>query len=306
MKKHILLMIVVALSTHVMAENMPSICKDLVDVDLRKKILEPNDKIKSGLYDINNDGIEEKVVIGSLGREQNPVGLYLHNKETNDYISYEPYEHVRFDESLEVFHYHDKYYIQHYYTRVKKIPTYITYINSKNKEIPICKFKSVQKLIPKEHNTTFDCNALHKRYKEGKSVIFDIPSKFKFDVTREYGLNTKRTTIGNIAYFDYNNDGVKEYVQEFEDKYTMQHSYRLIEDNMKTLIDNDTVSREYNRAWLRYQDKVYFVNGFLDSVSRPISIGIIDKNTSKEVCFYDYLVKFTLDENITKQLKKYK
>ena len=46
MKKHILLIIFVAFSTHVMAENMPSICKDLVNVDLRKKILEPNDKIK--------------------------------------------------------------------------------------------------------------------------------------------------------------------------------------------------------------------------------------------------------------------
>ena len=81
-------MIVVALSTHVMAENMPSICKDLVDVDLRKKILEPNDKIKSGLYDINNDGIEEKVVIDSL-RGELPLELSLYNKKTN--ITYDCY-----------------------------------------------------------------------------------------------------------------------------------------------------------------------------------------------------------------------
>jgi len=301
MKKNILRIIVVAFSTHVMAENMPSVCQDLVNVDLHKKTLEPNDKIKSGLYDINNDGIEEKVVIDSL-REELPLELSLYNKKTNNSIFYGAYEHVRFDESLEVFNYHNKYYIQHYRTKAKTSPTYVTYINSENKEIPICKFKNVKKLILKEDNTTFDklkCNALLKRYKEGESVIFDIPSKFKFDVTRKYGFYAQKTHIGNIAYFDYNNDGYKEYVQLFQDKYGTYLFYREIKDNMKILMDNVGLDVA-NNIWLRYQDKVYFVNGKIDSLNNLIAIGMIEDNRNKLVCTYDLNIEVTVDRNQTK------
>jgi len=305
MKNSIIFLVLIVLNVFAQANEISEICQNLlISKKLNKDILKPIGKID--IYDINGDGIDEKVVIDSL-REDLPFSLSIYdNEHSKNMVSVELYEEVRFDEGIQVFHHQDKYYILHYRTKKNIVPTYLTYINSKNIEIPKCKFRNEKKLILKENNTSI-CKTLLKRYKKTGTIIFDIPSKFKFDVTkskREYGFNPTKTTIGNMAYFDFNNNGVKEYVQLFEGVYDSKIFYKIIEKkDMKILTNNENL-KAATGEWLRYQDKVYFVNGYIENINKPLFIGLIDNNISKAVCTYAVDTEIMLDINQTKSFFK--
>lgn len=305
----------IGLMINVSANNVTiqqPICQDFLNLELRKEMTVPMKENKSILIDINNDGQDENVTLNTdIAHDTNiwynSLSYPQQYKTTTDL-------ELRWFRGQQVLLYNNHYYIA-YFETIKKIkPKYITSIDimkDKNIEHAICKFKNKEKLILSKESNASLCTNLLKKYKKDKKdkiIIFDIPSKFKFESTKtsnDYGVNPKKTIIGNIAYFDFNNDTVKEYVQLFEGRYNgMKHYKKINKEEMKLIDMRNGGLSDVKGEWLRYQDKVYFVNGSISSIDYPISIGLIEHNTSKNVCTYRISSDIRLDINQTKSLIK--
>jgi hypothetical protein len=256
---------------------------------------------RTGNYDINGDGIDEKVVINSY---EVRADLSLYNSETNALINYVNYEPTLFSGSLKVFAYQNSYYIVYYYDGKYLEPIYMTSIDSKNIENAICKFKNTKVLKLQQESTQYPkkrCDALLQKFKQDKTVTFAIPSKLIFNASYHYPFNTGSTTIGNIAYFDFNNDGIKEYVQLFEGMYDNHLSYALLKDDLQTPIEFNTPDVQTN-LWMIDKNTTYYMYENLDHRSESLSIKMIDKNITKTVCEYHYDILIHMDNNITENL----
>jgi len=280
-----------------------NVCQDFLNPEMRTQMLLSLQEGKSTIIDINNDGINEKVILESQGTQVTSLALTI--SDSNDkYINIEGYENVRLNRSMQILLSNNHYYIVHFADVFKKSPTYITSVNSKNIEQPICKFNNVKTLKLLAHDDAYSpsqCNLLLNHVKEGKTIRFDIPSTFAFNSSTEYKfINKKRTTIGNIGYLDYNNDGKKEYLQLFEDKYDMHLFYRVLEDDRTTLRADDS-SLLRAKVWFSVNNKIYAFEGNLKNMNNHLFIRIEESNVSKEICTYAFDVDIFLENNTTKK-----
>ena len=124
-------------------EQNKSICYDFLDEDKRRTIFELSKVDGSGIYDINHDGIKEKVILKGMDIDNlirfNEVEIY--NIENNESILYSFYGPAEFDQLREVLEYKGVYYLVQYYDKYKVKIEYLTYIDKYNIERPVCKFK---------------------------------------------------------------------------------------------------------------------------------------------------------------------
>jgi len=264
-----------------------AVCQDFLDSDMRKLMLVPLKLGEKKNIDINNDGIEEKVRLELSGHDIPSTVLDIYDQNNKDiYYKIEHYENVRFDRRMQILFYQGYYYIVHYYDAYEKFPTYITYIDSKNSEHPLCKYKSKETLKLDYYDKAYTpalCDGLLKHVKEKRFIPFDIPSKFKFYPTKEHNYNPSAIFIRGIGYLDYNNDGGKEYLQFFENRYNgTENFYRVLADDKKTFDVNQT-EHMISANWFEDNHKTYSVYRDIDGKT---SIEIREKNRVKDVCIY--------------------
>jgi len=279
-----------------------SVCQKFLDPEMRKLMVIPLPKgEKSISVDINNDGIEERISMALSGVDIPTERIDIHNQQDNKYINI-GLEETKFDQSMQILLDEGHYYIVYFADLYKKKPTYIVSINDKNIEQPVCKFKSVEKLKLVEHNSTYSpkkCDTLLNMFKENKTVPFTIVSELPpKDVCTKYKYHhCGAIRVGGIGYFDYDNDGKKEYVQELNNKFNEKDSYYAVIDDKKTLRMNTSIMHIV--SWIEKNGKTYYLDGHFKYINYPPSIGMIDNHSSKQVCRYDYDIVTSLDKNIT-------
>lgn len=164
-----------------------------------------------GQIDMNHDGVLEEVSRGfggTSGREmtliENQKGLYVTGHFDNnlwpDWSAVLPFK--------------DSYFII-YYSRghlqaLHSVPLYATYINQNDEEKLICKFEYKKEIT--HHDEIVGYSELCGKWRlqeEINYIEFVIPGKVAD------GFGRPETSSHQIAHFDFNNDGEKDYLQEF-------------------------------------------------------------------------------------------
>ena len=305
MKKsiHVLLFLVISISANDVTD-MPDICQDFLDPQKKKQMLVPGQEERKGIHvDINNDGTEEKVLLEVIAQPVSTLLLSIYDKNDKR-IRIKEYENSRLNQSMQILSYREHNYIIHYADIFQRFPTYITSTNSQNIEKPICKYKNEKTLKLVAHDDTHNpskCNALLNRFKEGKTVPFTIPSKLpKKDLCTKYIFrHCGDNRIRGIGYFDYDNDGKKEYVQQLEYIYDERDRQYAVIDDHKTLRYDTLIM--HIESWVEENNKTYYIDGYLQDISNPPSIMLHYEHKSVKICEYQYEPITTLDINLTKE-----
>jgi len=175
---------------------------------------------QAGRYDINNDGvleIAEQCYGGTMAvpcvafrqPDGNPLNSRTVDYEWKDYWTY----------GLRIFRKDGRWFSLHSYDDDLLRPAYVSYMTPGNKEYVVCEFENTESWVYHANEKVSGAAEICSRFRNGgvdgtESVaLTETPVMSRLDL-RELGMS--ETGLKAQGHVDYDNDGIKEYVGEFQ------------------------------------------------------------------------------------------
>lgn len=308
MKKTIILICILVVDIWAKdTKDIPGVCQAFLDPDSREQMFVPLETGGESIsVDINNDGVDENVSYSLPGHDIVRYNLAIYDKN-NKYIHPDAgdgnYEvAIRFAGFDKILTYENKHYIISYKDNNAKIPILISYLNPKNILTPVCKLKNTIKYKVNYHDKNYSenlCYTLREHVTKGEVVSFDIPSKLEANSKEKQYCHSVIREVENVAYFDYNNDTKKEYIQAFSPEYDKSHCYGVLDKSKTKIVSPDWILADY---WFYGNGKTYYIHGYKKTNRQTINI--YESNESKTVCQFEVEATTSMDNNTSIKIKK--